>query len=272
MIDQLTRDFERGVGRTVSLEAAGADRFRILTPFQFEDGDQLLITLRRHKDGGWTLTDEGYTFMQLSYELDESDIRSGNRQKIIANTLRAFGVRDQQGELILDVPDSQYGEALFSFVQAILKVSDVTFLSREMAKSTFLQDLANVLRVIPERHKAQNWSHPTHDPEGHYKVDWRLNEAPKPIFLFALTSDAQVQRANISLLKFETWGVPNHSLGVFENQEEISRDVLARFSDACDKQFSSLGDRERIAGYLANYLNLPPNNQNTPTDTALHPS
>ena len=44
-------------------------------------------------------------------------------------------------------------------------------------------------------------------------------------------------------------------MAVFEDQESINRKVLARFSDVCDKQFSSLGtNRNRIERYLQEIL------------------
>ena len=45
------------------------------------------------------------------------------------------------------------------------------------------------------------------------------------------------------------------SMAVFEDQQAISRPVLARFSDVADKQFSSLAaNRERIKRYLTETL------------------
>lgn len=77
------------------------------------------------------LSDEAHTYMHLTYDIDEKDLRSGTRQKIISNALSMFQVEDRDGELLIEVPDGRYGDALYSFVQAFLKITDVSYLSRE---------------------------------------------------------------------------------------------------------------------------------------------
>src|SRR5205823_4731413 len=105
----------------------GLNRYRVFTPFLFEDGDHLAIVLSR-VGNRWVLTDEGHTYMHLTYDIDEKDLQRGTRQKVITNALAAFEVEDREGELRLEIPNEQYGDALFSFIQALLKISDVTYL------------------------------------------------------------------------------------------------------------------------------------------------
>ena len=77
------------------------------------------------------LPDEAHTYMRLTNEINERDIHDATRQKIITNTLSTYQVEDLNGELVLEVPDGRYGDALYSFIQALLKISDVSYLSRE---------------------------------------------------------------------------------------------------------------------------------------------
>lgn len=254
-IETIERDFKTKVCDKIHLASEGMDRFRVLTPFLFEDGDHLAIVLKR-EDSAWILSDEGHTYMHLTYDLDEKDLQKGTRQKIITNALSSFRIEDRQGELLLRITDGQFGNALYSFIQALMKVTDVSFLSRERVRSTFMEDFRTMMeKAVPENRLCFDWNDPTHDPRSLYTVDCRINGTTKPLFVFALLNDDRVQRATIALLKFEQWGIPQKSLGIFEDQETINRKDLARFTDVCEKQFSSLGtNQDRITRYLEEML------------------
>ena len=73
----------------------------------------------------------------------------------------------------------------------------------------------------------------------------------KPLFIYAVSNDDKCRDVTIYLLQFEKAGIPFRSISIFRDQETISRKVLARFSDVCEKQFSSLAtNKERIEKYL----------------------
>ena len=248
----IERDFQTKVCGQVRLESEGIERFRVFTPFMFDDGDNLAVVMRREAER-WVLTDEAHTYMHLSYDMSEKDLNTGTRQKIIADTLSMFQVEDREGELRLEVPEENFGDALFSFVQAILRISNVSFLARERVRSTFMEDFRTLLSESVRKDRLNfNWSDPNHDPAGNYKVDCRINGTDRPILVSALNNDGKTRDATISLLQFEKWNIPFRSLAIFEDQEAINRKVLARFSDVCGKQYSSLApNRDRITEYIS---------------------
>ena len=94
-VEAIQTDFRQKVGETVRLAEEGVDRYRVFTPFLFEDGDHLAIVIRREANR-WVLSDEGHTYMHLTYDLEEKDFQRGNRQKIIANALSVFTVEDRE--------------------------------------------------------------------------------------------------------------------------------------------------------------------------------
>lgn len=248
---EIENNFRNKMDDTVRLESEGINRYRVITPFRFEDGDHLVIILKSIGDD-WILSDEGHTLMHLTYEMEEQELQQGTRQKIISNTLSMFGIEDRSGELAIRITDQKFGDTLFTFVEALIKVSDLDFLSRERVRSTFREDFNKlIVNTVPEGHVSFNWNEPVLDPEGKYAVDCRINGHIIPLFVFGIQNDDQTRDATISLLQFEKWGIDFRSVAIFENQENIARKVLARFSDVCEKQYSNIGsNKDRIIKYF----------------------
>jgi len=167
-----------------------------------------------------------------------------------------FPFRTERASSDCQFRTARYGDALFDFVQALLKITDVAYLARERVRSTFIDDFRSLMEeTIPAHRRSFDWHDERNDPAGNYVVDCRINGMPKPLYVFALPSDDRVSVATIALLRFERWGQSFRSLGIFEDQEQTSRKVLARFSDVCEKQFSSLSaNKDRIAKFLGDVI------------------
>src|ERR1700681_4203586 len=255
--------FRSIVADSVTLRPEGEHRYLIANPFAFDDGDHLAIVLKLENDH-WVLSDEGHTFMHLSYSLDENSFKDGARGKIIENVISSHGIINRDGELIVSLngridssPGEAAGNALYDLIQAILKISDVTYLSRERVQTTFFEDFRRLITDTVSRERVVfDWFNPDLDPKGHYKVDAYVNgSASPPLAIYALSSDLKVRDVTIFLLRFEQLGIRLRSLGIFEDQAEVTRDVLARFTDVCERQYSNLTEnRDRIVRYIVSNL------------------
>jgi hypothetical protein len=245
-------EFKNKVNREIDIAKEGLDRYIVLTPFMFEDGDHFPIILRKDQESNWMLTDEGHTFMHISY--DEIDFDKGTRRAIIDKTLLSHGIEDSQGELTMQIKDNEYGDALFSFIQGVVKITDISFLTRERVKSTFYEDWKQLIEAkVPGDRRIFDYIDPVNDPEGNYPIDCRVNGMKRPLFVFAISNDDNCRDATITCHHFEKLKVPFIGVGIFENHEEIQRRVLSRFSDIAEKQFPTVHSaKDRFSQYFDN--------------------
>lgn len=254
---RIEQDFRDKVAREVELFQESPNRFRVFTPFQFDDGDHLTIVMKKDRSA-WVLSDEANTIMRLTYDVAWSTLQRGKRKKIISNVMSVFKVENRSGELVVPIPDGQFGKALFSLVQAILKISDVTYLSQERIRSTFEEDFRVFLTgIIPENRREFSWNHPSRDLKAMYTVDCYVNSSDRPILIYGLANDNKTRDATITLHQLGKWGMTFRSLAVFEDQKSINRKARARFGDICENQFPALeGNEERIDHTLRELIAL----------------
>ena len=254
-IKSIEQDFIDKVSEKVRVLPDGKDRFRVFTPFRFDDGDHIAIVLKKEQ-GRWIFSDGGHTYMHLTYYIDERKLFSGTREKIISNALSTFNVEDRLGELILEVKDARFGDALYAFAQALIKMGDVLCLSKEYVKPTFMDDFQSLLHeVVPTENMKFDWNDPKHDSDRKYTVDCRINGMREPIFVYALFNNHRIRDATIKIQKAIQWKIPFRPLGIFQDREAANQQVLARFNDVCEVQFPKMDENQNeISTYIEKYI------------------
>lgn len=249
--DTIAATLSEAIGAEVSVREASGGLWRVDTPFQFADGDHLVIRLRAGERETVEWTDLGHTLMHLSYWMG-SDVREGKRGELFEDTLLRFDVDDRDGELVLASAGDNLGPSLLSFAQALIHVADLDYLSRERVLSTFLEDFKAVLSDEFGDRAQFDYTDPERDREGLYPVSCWVNGANSaPLAVLAIPNDDAAKDATITLQQLRSWDRHFFSVGIFHDQPEINRKVLARFSNAVDKQYSSLyGIEDTIVDYL----------------------
>ena len=255
IINSIEQDFIEQVSEKIRVIPDGKDRFRVFTPFRFDDGDHITVVLKKEQ-AGWVLSDEGHTYMHLTYDIKETKLFSGARYQIISNALATFNVEDRFGELVFKVKDTRFGDALYSFAQALIRMGDVLCLSKEYVQPTFMDDFHSLLNEhVPVSRIDPNWHSEELDSQGKYTVDCKINGMSQPLFVYALSNDDRIRDATIALQKFLSWDIKFSPMGIFENKEDANRKVIARFDDVCEVQFPNMEVyRNEIIDYITKQI------------------
>ena len=158
----------------------------------------------------------------------------------------------ESGEIEIRISNGDFGNTLFTFIQGIANIMDLTFLSRERVKSTFIEDFDKFIKEnVPKERLIMNWNEPEIDKESKYVVPYYVSGLSEPIFVFPIDNENRVKDTNITLLFLQTKRFKNFSIIVFENIEDLGKRPLARLMDVGHKLFSNFeGNKENIKEFL----------------------
>jgi len=251
MIAKLKPAIDSALAVEVEVRPVRDGEAQVYVPFEFPDGDGLVVHVRELPDGRLEVTDKAHTLLHLSYHTDIKRLQEGQRASVLEKVRLRHNLEDRDGEFVVPSTVETVGVDVFRFSQALLEISDVRNLDREIVRSTFREDFVDLMtEQFPEAER--DYIDRGHDPRGEYSVPFVLNGTPRPIAIFDVNSDERALEAVVIARQLREWGHRMHVVAVEENQEELTRKHVAWLSAALDKQFPTLeGNEAVVTTYLA---------------------
>ena len=227
---------------TVRIQQRDDGMLMLESPFTFPDGDHYPIYLSESSTGGVQLSDRGHTLMHVSYEHDVDAFYDGARAALREQIVRECGIEENSGIFSIEAPLDQVAIALFRFGQALTKIHDLTFLSRDRSASTFYEDLRILIFTIVDEESVEMDYIPTNVPSGiNYPVDYRIQgRGERSVFLYGVQSRDKARLTTIMLSHFLLHGHVFESVIVYADQQEIPRLDLARLTNVAGTAVASL--------------------------------
>lgn len=188
--------------------------------------------------------------MNIGYHTDIEKFSRGARASVFEKTLARHGIEHRDGELVALRSIDETPEALFGFVQALIEVSDMRMLDRETVRSTFSNDLRDLLTKAFDEIEL-DYIDGEHDTGAKFPVPYLLNGTPRPIAIFDIATDDSAAAAFAIGSQHQRWTPKIRLVAVERDQESLSRQRVAWVSDLFTKQFASLtGNEDAIVSYL----------------------
>jgi hypothetical protein len=126
-----------------------ADWVEITTPYLDRHNDYIQIYARRG-NGGFVLTDDGYTLADLRDSGCKLD--SPKRQALLKQTLNGFGVQLVGDRIEVHASADNFALRKHNLVQAVLAVGDMFYLAVPMVASLFYEDVLSWLDIHDVRY------------------------------------------------------------------------------------------------------------------------
>ena len=192
--------------------------FQLEAPFFHEDGDMVDIYLEETKSGV-RVSDRGMTLMRLSYSFD---IDTENKRRIFNEIINTNGVQNDDGMLFVDSAQESLLPSVLQFAQTVAKVSNLSFLKREIISGLFFEQIAEFIERELVQFRPTKEVYPIEGRDD-LEVPWELHVGSKNIFLFPIRNNAQARIASIACLEFNRENLPFSSCVVHDSFDNLSK-------------------------------------------------
>lgn len=240
-IQQLQENLCNLMCSEIKVESKNDKLLRVETLFYFSDGDPYQIFIKEMPGGIMRLTDMGHTLMHLSYDNDVDRFREGTRGSLFNQIISENFINEDKGEIYIDTDSENLVTAIFRIGQTLTKITDLTFLNRARAESTFYEDLnESLFKVIPSEKIHKDYIYAEMDNAADYPIDYFIDGKYAPLYVFGIPNKDKARLTTIVLEHLLRATTNFDSLLIFANQESIPRPDLARLSNTGGEMIASL--------------------------------
>lgn len=226
------------MGSNLGLIPVSNERFQIMLPIYYEDGDMVDIYVEPRGENKTLISDCGMTLMKLSYYYE---INTDNKIKILNQIIASNDLDYENGVISKIVDNKKLYSSLIGFGNTIMKISTMNYFKREMIKNLFYEMMDEVVtQVFDAKYSIKRQYNPIPGKD-EYQVDYCLF-APKPVFIYAVKDTAKARLVTISAQEFKLNKIQSNSIVVYEDFLSIQHSDQKRILNATVKQFPSLDD------------------------------
>jgi hypothetical protein len=137
-IEQLLSDYRAWLRDKTTLREVNGSWVEITTPYLDRHNDALQIYARQ-ENGGFILTDDGYTIHDL--EASGCNLDTDKRQDLLKMTLNGFGVKLNNESLEVHATPETFPLRKHNLIQAMIAVNDLFYLAKPVVESLFYEDV-----------------------------------------------------------------------------------------------------------------------------------
>lgn len=209
--------------------------FLVVTPFRYEDNDQIVIFLERQGNGLWRVHDNGDAALHLMF--DGIDPDNNRIQSWLAEQTGLVTLDEKENLLeICDIPEDKLDSSVMEITKLCAQFQAMTALRTSRGESEFKEEVMKILREVSEETGIEaRFSVPV-DKEQLFVVDC-LFISPTPVGVFVAGSKERLLEAELAWSNLRRLGDPTRIYAVVEDPKHVGIKEVARANYFTDKTF-----------------------------------
>lgn len=221
----------------------------VVTPLQYEDGDQVVVFADAIEGNGWRVHDNGESAFRLS--LDHIDIESERIQRWLGEHSSRVGWNEaeEQFELVVSEP-SQLVPASFKVAQAAVQLQSFSALRTTRSESSFKAEVLELLKGVQQETGVDAAYDVVVDARGLLTADCVFRAKDQALAFFIAGSKERLLEAELTYMALKQEKQSTRVIAVVEGIAAVGQKQYGRAQFFTTKVFPYRDYEESFRGWV----------------------